>query len=52
MILSIIGSCQLAGVDPYTYMTWLFERLHWWPSNRILQLTPKGIRVWLSRKAA
>ncbi len=42
VILSIIGSCQLAGVDPYTYMTWLFERLHWWPSNRILELTPKG----------
>ncbi len=42
VILSIIGSCQLAGVDPYTYMTWLFERLHWWPRNRILELTPKG----------
>jgi hypothetical protein len=41
-IFSIVGSCQLAGVDPYTYMTWLFERLPWWPRNKVLELTPRA----------
>jgi transposase len=42
VIFSLIGSCQINAVDPYAYMTWLFERLPWWPRNRILELTPKG----------
>jgi transposase len=38
---TLIGSCMLQGIDPYTYLVDVFNRLPEYPSNRIDALTPK-----------
>ncbi|PID79221.1 hypothetical protein CSB20_11130, partial [bacterium DOLZORAL124_64_63] len=40
---SLISTCVLHGVDPYTYLVDVLQRLESHPSGRVRELTP---RVW------
>lgn len=43
IIQSLISTCRLQGVDPYTYLVDVLQRVGIHPANRVEELTP---RVW------
>ncbi|WP_409523038.1 IS66 family transposase [Nitrincola sp. MINF-07-Sa-05] len=48
IIQSLISTCKLHGIDPYTYLTDVLLRVNEHPASRVLELTP---RVWKQRFA-
>lgn len=49
---SLIASCQLHGVEPWSYLRDLFCLLPMWPRSRILELAPAHWRKTLEQKDA
>lgn len=43
IIQSLITTCQLQGLDPYTYLVDVLQRVGIHPASRVLELTP---RLW------
>ena len=43
MIQSLLVTCRLQGVDPYTYLVDVLQRISEHPASQVLDLTP---RVW------
>ena len=43
IIQSLISTCRLQGIDPYTYLVDVLQRVATQPANRVAELTP---RVW------
>ena len=48
MIQSLLATCRLHGVDPYTYLVDVLQRVGEHPASRAVELTP---RVWKTRFA-
>ena len=44
-IQSLLVTCQLQGVNPYTYLVDVLQRIDWHPARRAMELTP---RMWKS----
>ena len=42
LLYSLIGTCQLVGVEPFTYLRDILTRIPTHPHRRILELTPRG----------
>ena len=42
---TLIGSCSLQGIDPWTYLRDVLDRLLDYPANRVSELTPKHWRA-------
>ena len=42
---TLIGSCSLQGLDPWTYLRDVLDRLPDYPVNRVAELTPKRWRL-------
>jgi transposase len=40
---SLIATCRLQGIDPYTYLVDVLQRVHIHPQSRIRELIP---RLW------
>jgi NAD(P)-dependent dehydrogenase (short-subunit alcohol dehydrogenase family) len=49
IIQSLIVTCRLHGIDPYTYLVDVLQRFAEHPANRVAELTP---RLWNQRFAA
>lgn len=49
IIQSLIGTCRLHGIDPYTYLVDVLQRVGQHPASDVIALTP---RVWKRRFAA
>ena len=47
-IQSLLVTCQLQGVNPYTYLVDVLQRIDRHPARRVIELTP---RVWKERFA-
>jgi hypothetical protein len=45
VIYSLIGSCKLAGIEPFAYLRDVLERLQSHPTSGVAELTPRG---WLA----
>jgi transposase len=45
IVQSLIATCRLQGVDPYTYLTDVLQRVGQHPASRVAELTP---RLWKS----
>lgn len=45
---SLIATCRLQGIDPYTYLVDVLQRVHSHPARRVEELTP---RLWKERFA-
>ena len=43
IIQSLLVTCALQGVDPYTYLVDVLQRVSEHPASRVIELTP---RVW------
>ena len=43
VVQSLLATCRLQGVDPYTYLVDALQRVGWHPAKRAFGLTP---RVW------
>jgi len=43
VIQSLLATCELHGVDPYTYLVDVLQRVGEHPAARVIELTP---RVW------
>jgi len=48
LIQSLLVTCRLQGVDPYTYLVDVLQRISVHPASRVLELTP---RVWKTKFA-
>lgn len=48
IIQSLIGTCRLHGIDPYTYLVDMLQRVGQHPASDVISLTP---RVWKQRFA-
>jgi len=48
IIQSLLVTCKLQGVDPYTYLVDVLQRVAQHPANRVIELTP---RVWKNKFA-
>lgn len=48
MIQSLLVTCKLQGVDPYTYLVDVLQRVSQHPASRVIELTP---RVWKEKFA-
>lgn len=48
IIQSLIGTCRLHGIDPYTYLVDVLQRVGQHPASDVISLTP---RVWKQRFA-
>jgi transposase len=48
IIQSLISTCKLHGVDPYTYLVDVLQRISDRPAKDVIDLTP---RVWKTRFA-
>jgi len=46
IIQSLLVTCKLQGVDPYTYLVDVLQRISEHPASRVIELTP---RVWKER---
>lgn len=46
-IYTLIGSCYLQGIDPWSYLRDVLDRLLDYPANRVRELTPK---YWLASR--
>ena len=46
---SLIATCKMHGIDPYTYLVDVLQRVADHPQNKIQQLTP---RLWKQHFAA
>lgn len=44
-IYTLVGSCMLQGIDPHAYLVDVLGRLLDHPSNRVIELTPRGWRL-------
>ena len=40
IFVSLLASCQLHGIDPWSYLRDIFCLLHTWPASRLLELAP------------
>ncbi|MBZ5671042.1 MAG: transposase domain-containing protein [Acidobacteriia bacterium] len=40
MLTSLIGTCKRLGIDPFTYLRDIFERLTSHPHSRLAELLP------------
>ena len=49
IIQSLIVTCRLHGVDPYTYLLDVLQRINEHPASRVAELTP---RLWKQHFAA
>ncbi|MDA3921162.1 MAG: transposase domain-containing protein [Salinisphaera sp.] len=49
IIQSLISTCRLQGVDPYTYLVDVLQRVGIHPASRVAELTP---RLWKHHFAA
>jgi transposase len=49
IMLSLIVTCRLHGVDPYTYLVDVLQRVGLHPASRVAELTP---RLWKQHFAA
>ncbi len=43
IVQSLITTCRLQGVDPYTYLVDVLQRIQTCPAGRVAELTP---RLW------
>jgi len=48
IIQSLIVTCKLHGIDPYTYLVDVLQRISIHPARRVIELTP---REWKTRFA-
>jgi transposase len=48
---TLVGSCMLQAIDPWTYLLDVFRRLPDHPANRVHELTPRAWRVALEEPA-
>jgi hypothetical protein len=48
VIQSLLATCRLQGVDPYTYLVDVLQRIATHPAKDVAQLTP---RLWKDRFA-
>ena len=48
IVQSLIASCRLQGLDPYTYLVDVLQRVGQHPAARVAELTP---RQWKTRFA-
>jgi hypothetical protein len=51
-IFSVIASCRLHGLDPFTYLEEVLRVLPYWPHDRYLELAPKYWRATRGRLRA
>jgi hypothetical protein len=49
VIQSLLVTCRLQGVDPYTYLVDVLQRIGVHPASRVIELTP---REWKARFAS
>jgi hypothetical protein len=49
IIQSLIVTCRLHGIDPYTYLVDVLQRISEHPASRVAELTP---RLWKKHFAA
>jgi len=49
VIQSLLVTCRLQGVDPYTYLVDVMQRISEHPASRVIELTP---REWKARFAS
>ena len=49
VIQSLLVTCRLQGVDPYTYLVDVLQRISEYPAKQVIDLTP---RVWKTKFAA
>ena len=49
IIQSLLVTCRLQGVDPYTYLVDVLQRISAHPASRVIDLTP---RVWKNKFAS
>ena len=45
IVQSLIATCRLQGIDPYTYLVDVLQRVGQHPASRVAELTP---RLWKS----
>ena len=43
MVQGLLATCSLQGMDPYTYLVDVLQRVGEHPASRVMELTP---RVW------
>ena len=48
IIQSLLVTCKLHGIDPYTYLVDVLQRISIHPASRVIELTP---REWKTRFA-
>ena len=48
IIQSLLVTCKLHGINPYTYLVDVLQRISQHPASRVIELTP---RVWKERFA-
>jgi len=48
IIQSVLVTCKLQGIDPYTYLVDVLQRISVHPASRVMELTP---REWKNRFA-
>jgi hypothetical protein len=41
VIQSLLVTCKLQGVDPYTYLVDVLQRISEHPASRVIELTPR-----------
>jgi len=46
IIQSLLVTCRLQGVDPYTYLVDVLQRISEHPASRVIELTP---RMWKTK---
>ena len=49
IVQSLIATCRLQGIDPYTYLVDVLQRVDRHPAARVAELTP---RLWKQHFAA
>ena len=49
MIQSLLVTCRLHGVDPYTYLVDVLQRISEHPATQVIDLTP---RIWKTKFAS
>ena len=45
IIQSLLGTCRLHGVDPYTYLVDVLQRINLHPASQVIELTPREWKV-------
>ncbi len=48
VIQSLLTTCRLQGIDPYTYLVDVLQRVSEHPASKVIELTP---RIWKTKFA-